>query len=87
LQYLIDTTADSIPDPEFIGAVQENVDVINSQKERVSILKHALAQKGVTSPSHYDLDPNRSTQPVSITVNPELGLPSATGSGEDGLSL
>jgi hypothetical protein len=108
LQYLIDTTSDSIPDPEFIGAVQENVDVMyetnstkapsyclpplthppsNSQKERISILKHALAQKGVASPSHYDLDPNRSTQPVSKTANPELSLPLATGSGEDGLFL
>jgi hypothetical protein len=34
----------------------------NSQEERISILKHALVQKGVISPSHYDLNPNRSTQ-------------------------
>lgn len=28
LQYLIDTTADSAPDPEFMGAIQENIDVM-----------------------------------------------------------
>ena len=28
LQYLIDTTVDSVPDPEFMGAIQENVDVM-----------------------------------------------------------
>jgi len=58
----------------------------NSQEERISILKHALVQKGVISPSHYDLDPNRSTQPVS-TINPEPNPPSMTGSGDDGLYL
>ena len=28
LQSLIDTTADSAPDPEFMGALQENIDVM-----------------------------------------------------------
>jgi len=28
LQYLIDTTSESVPDPDFIGAIQENIDVM-----------------------------------------------------------
>jgi hypothetical protein len=28
LQYLIDTTSESTPDPDFIGAIQENIDVM-----------------------------------------------------------
>lgn len=28
LQYLIDTTSESTPDPDFIGAIQENLDVM-----------------------------------------------------------
>ncbi|KAF9652191.1 hypothetical protein BDM02DRAFT_3109616 [Thelephora ganbajun] len=87
LQYFIDTTSESAPDPEFMGAIQENIDVINSQEERVSILKHALVQKGVVSPSHYDLDPSRSTQPASATVDPEPNPPSITGGGDDGLYI
>jgi len=87
LQYLIDTTADSIPDPEFMDTIQENVDVINSQEERVSILKHALVQKGVVSPSHYDLDPSQSARPASTAVDSEPNPPSTTGSGDDGLYL
>ena len=107
LQYLVDTTSDSTPDPDFLGAIQENKDVMcggflgrgyplgvadsiapfrNSQEERVSILKHALIQKGVISPSHYDLDPRRTTQPASTTVNPEPDPPSTTG-GDGGLYL
>lgn len=57
----------------------------NSQEERVSILKHALVQKGVISPSHYDLDPSRSTQPASTTTNPEPNPP--TTGNNDGLYL
>ena len=109
LQYLIDTTSESTPDPDFIGAIQENIDVMyeaisfilkvvgcsprslmnrssNSQEERISILKHALVQKGVVSPSHYDLEPSRSTQ--SATVNPEQNPPSTTAAnGDDGLYI
>jgi len=28
LQYLIDTTSESAPDPDFLGAIQENKDVM-----------------------------------------------------------
>jgi len=59
----------------------------NSQEERVSILKHALIQKGVISPSHYDLDPSQSSQSTPATVNPEPNPPSTTGSGDDGLYI
>lgn len=59
----------------------------NSQEERISILKHALVQKGVISPSHYDLNPSRSTQPASTAVNPEPNPLSTSESGDDGLYL
>jgi len=78
LQHLIDTTAHSAPDPEFMGAIQENVDVINSQEERISILKYALVQKGVVSHSHYDLDPGRLAQRPATITNPEPNAPSTT---------
>jgi len=70
-----------------MGAIQENIDVINSQEERISILKHALAQKGVVSPSHYDFNPNQSVQPASTTIDPEPDPPLVTGSSDDGLYL
>ena len=57
----------------------------DSQEERISILKHALVQKGVVSPSHYDLEPSRSTQ--SATVNPEPNPPSTTANGDEGLYI
>lgn len=59
----------------------------SSQEERISILKHALVQKGVISPSHYDLNPTLSTQPVPTVINPEQNPPSTTESGDDGLYL
>lgn len=103
LQYLIDTTANSAPDPEFMGAIQENMDVMcdsglrlglrllmtlpsNSQEERISILKHALARKGVVSPSHYDFNPNQSAQPPSTIADPEPDPPS-TAVYDNGLYL
>jgi len=54
----------------------------NSQEERISILKHALVQKGVVSPSHYDLEPSPSTQ--SATADPEPNPPSTTTVNGDG---
>ena len=59
----------------------------NSQEERISILKHALVQKGVVSPSHYDLDPSRSAQHTSTTIDPEPNPPSVTESVDNGLHL
>jgi len=65
LQLLVDTS--STPDAEFLSAIQENKDVIDSQEERVAILKHVLAQKGVPFNSHYDLLPQGS-HPTPPTV-------------------
>lgn len=42
-------------DPEVAKALEENEVVIGSQEERISILKIALAEKGVHAGSHYDL--------------------------------
>ncbi|KAJ7498815.1 hypothetical protein FB451DRAFT_1014283 [Mycena latifolia] len=44
-------------DPEITKAIEENETVIGSQSERISILKMALADKGILAGSHYDLTP------------------------------
>ncbi|KJA30191.1 hypothetical protein HYPSUDRAFT_126774 [Hypholoma sublateritium FD-334 SS-4] len=41
-------------DSEITKAFDENKIVIGSQEERISILKMALTEKGITSGSHYD---------------------------------
>ncbi|KAJ7908255.1 hypothetical protein B0H13DRAFT_1474647, partial [Mycena leptocephala] len=40
-------------DPEIAKAIEENETVIGSQSERISILKIALADKGIIAGSHY----------------------------------
>jgi len=57
----------SNPDPEFMTAIQENKDVIDSLEERVTILKFVLAQKGVLYNSHYDPVP---PEPQSTSPRP-----------------
>ncbi|KAJ7094667.1 hypothetical protein B0H15DRAFT_133815 [Mycena belliarum] len=44
-------------DSEIDKAIEENETVIGSQSERISILKMALADKGISAGSHYDLAP------------------------------
>jgi len=46
----------SDPDPELDKAIKENNFVIGSQEERVSILKMALVEKGITISLHFDGD-------------------------------
>ncbi|KAJ4481653.1 hypothetical protein C8J55DRAFT_512228 [Lentinula edodes] len=43
-------------DVEIVQAFKENQEVIGSQEERILILKLALADKGVSSGAHYDVD-------------------------------
>ncbi|KAJ3789503.1 hypothetical protein GGU10DRAFT_49701 [Lentinula aff. detonsa] len=43
-------------DAEIVQAFKENQDVIGSQEERILILKLALADKGISTGSHYDVD-------------------------------
>jgi hypothetical protein len=69
-----------------VGVTDSTNPSSDSQEERISILKHALVQKGVISPSHYDLGPSQRTQPVS--ADPEPNPPSTTGSGDgNGLDI
>ncbi|KAJ7228569.1 hypothetical protein GGX14DRAFT_341468, partial [Mycena pura] len=42
-------------DSEITKALEENQTVIGSQSERISILKMALADKGILAGSHYDI--------------------------------
>ncbi|KAJ6598961.1 hypothetical protein DFH09DRAFT_849813, partial [Mycena vulgaris] len=41
-------------DHEITKAIEENETVIGSQSERISILKMALADRGIVAGSHYD---------------------------------
>ncbi|KAJ7764976.1 hypothetical protein DFH07DRAFT_811006 [Mycena maculata] len=66
-------------DPEISKAIQENETVIGSQSERISMLKMALADRGVTG-SHYDLAP-----PVSRVVGSSgAGAPAEPHGEENG---
>ncbi|KAJ3716351.1 hypothetical protein DFJ43DRAFT_813087 [Lentinula guzmanii] len=47
-------------DAEIVQAFKENQDVIGSQEERILILKLALADKGIRTGSHYDVDTDTS---------------------------
>ncbi|KAL7282378.1 hypothetical protein ACG7TL_003849 [Trametes sanguinea] len=42
-------------DPDFAQAYEENEAVVGSQKERISILRMVLAEKGIPMSAHYDL--------------------------------
>ncbi|KAJ7781136.1 hypothetical protein B0H16DRAFT_1497192 [Mycena metata] len=44
-------------DRDITKAIEENETVIGSQSERISILKMALADKGIVAGSHYDIAP------------------------------
>ncbi|EPT03748.1 hypothetical protein FOMPIDRAFT_1115201 [Fomitopsis schrenkii] len=54
-QHELQIATDTDYDPEIAKALEENNEVIGSQEERISILKMALAEKGVLMSSHYDL--------------------------------
>lgn len=60
LKHLRETQKNLSSDPDAIDdeislALEENKVVIGSQEERISILRMALAKKGVLAGSHYDL--------------------------------
>lgn len=59
-----------VPSPTLSEAFQENVSVIGSQEERISILRLALDHKGAIARNnpHYDL-PSNTIQPVSVAEN------------------
>jgi len=58
----------SSPDPDFEKAVEENDAVIGSQEERISILKMALTEKGITPSAHYDGGPRQGAREDSHLV-------------------
>ncbi|KAF9464459.1 hypothetical protein BDZ94DRAFT_1256489 [Collybia nuda] len=75
-------------DPEISKALEENEDVIASQEERISILKMALAEKGVHAQNHYDLAPSTQmqTQPIPVGSSDDRSE-SGLGEGESGVHL
>ncbi|GJE84220.1 hypothetical protein PsYK624_002960 [Phanerochaete sordida] len=63
------------PDPDFSKAVEENEVTIGSQDERVSILRLALAEKGVPLDGHFALEPSTAAPPPA---NAPAATPRAT---------
>jgi len=59
------------PDFELSKAMEENEVTIGSQEERISILRMALAEKGIPTEGHYALDP-------ATAVPPSRNTPAAT---------
>ncbi|KAJ2920130.1 hypothetical protein MD484_g337, partial [Candolleomyces efflorescens] len=54
-EYVEESKEGGESDPEILQAMADNVVVIGSQQERISILKMALSEKGiVTSGAHYE---------------------------------
>ncbi|ESK96067.1 hypothetical protein Moror_7412 [Moniliophthora roreri MCA 2997] len=61
-QELLKEALDTGPDVEVKAAFDENEQVIPAQEERITILKLALAEKGIEMGSHYDVaKPNLTT--------------------------
>ncbi|CAA7259846.1 unnamed protein product [Cyclocybe aegerita] len=77
------------PDEELQKALEENETVIGSQEERISILKLALSQKGVsTSDSHYDSQPSPPVNPrFTAVVNAPTPQLSERGDNDEGVYL
>ncbi|KAJ7638911.1 hypothetical protein FB45DRAFT_1055121 [Roridomyces roridus] len=83
-EYVASIKAGEAPaDPEITKALEENVAVIGSQTERISILKMALADIGIIAGSHYDLAPPASTTPAAAETRP----PAPTTEDDDGVDL
>ncbi|KAI9001054.1 hypothetical protein BD414DRAFT_473469 [Trametes punicea] len=54
---LRDALSTSPDDSDFTQAFEENEVVIGSQRERITILRMVLVEKGVPMNAHYDLPP------------------------------
>lgn len=77
--------SDSYPTlPESCRLIRERLDRA-SQEERISILKMALAEKGVHSGSHYDLAPK--VTPEATQAIPRNGTTMTTAISEDSSEL
>ncbi|KAJ3555538.1 hypothetical protein NP233_g12185 [Leucocoprinus birnbaumii] len=77
-------------DPEIRKALDENEVVIGSQTERISILKMALAEKGVVDSSHYDIpDPTsaHTTENSASHGNTRIGEHEEGENEDEGLHL
>ncbi|KAI0796710.1 hypothetical protein C8Q75DRAFT_207288 [Abortiporus biennis] len=74
------------PDDEFTKALRENEIVIASQTERISILKMALAEKGIPSSEHYDLSIPPHRNPVAAAT-PAAPPPTAPIDEDGGIDL
>ncbi|KAJ3500873.1 hypothetical protein NMY22_g19115 [Coprinellus aureogranulatus] len=62
------------PDAEIVKALEDNIDVIGAQEERISILKMALSEKGVdTSSVHYSIPKQESRQAATTTEERPIG--------------
>ncbi|KAJ7665521.1 hypothetical protein B0H17DRAFT_1090788 [Mycena rosella] len=69
-------------DGEITKAIEENETVIGSQSERISILKMALSDKGISAGSHYDFVP-----PPARVVTDAAARAAAPDDENDGVDL
>ncbi|KAI0638146.1 hypothetical protein C8Q77DRAFT_1153815 [Trametes polyzona] len=72
---LQDALAGSPGDADLKEAYEENEDVIGSQKERITILRMVLVEKGVPMGAHYDVPqaqsrPGGAAAPTASPVQP-----------------
>ncbi|KAH9853515.1 hypothetical protein C2E23DRAFT_728423 [Lenzites betulinus] len=88
---LRDALATSPGDTDLTQAFEENEDVIGSQKERITILRMVLVEKGVPMSAHYDLQAGNPRGPSSTTrqsqtngIHPHAAVPSQTTDAADG---
>ncbi|KAJ7068369.1 hypothetical protein C8F01DRAFT_1050487 [Mycena amicta] len=84
-QTLLREAIASEADPELTKALEENQTVIvsGSQTERISILRLALADKGISMGAHYDI----AAEPTREVAQPVAGTPQLEEGGGDGVDL
>ncbi|KAI0650769.1 hypothetical protein C8Q79DRAFT_945115 [Trametes meyenii] len=76
-EVLREALSDSPDDADLSQALGENENVIGSQRERISMLRMVLVEKGVPMSAHYDLE--ASSQQSSPAATPMPPAPQVNG--------
>ncbi|KAH9899911.1 hypothetical protein C8Q73DRAFT_339156 [Cubamyces lactineus] len=75
---LQDALSTSPDDADFSQAFEENEVVIGSQKERITMLKMVLSEKGVPMSAHYDVPQRTRDGPPGPPTRPSEGQAQAS---------
>ncbi|KAI0677577.1 hypothetical protein C8Q78DRAFT_1003420 [Trametes maxima] len=67
---LREALSDSPDDADLSQALGENETVIGSQRERISMLRMVLVEKGVPMSAHYDLEASQQSSPDTTPIPP-----------------